>query len=161
MPSWTQIFASFLLFHALSEAFILVNVSICLFVLLWILYFQGYMYYILFGGIYVLYIIIHWKRPWCWERLRAGGEEDDRGWDGWRASLTQWVWVWANSRRWWRIRRPSMLPSTGSQKVRHDWEIEQQMYNVYDISGTLDYFADVELWVFSFLMLRQVTNTEK
>ena len=49
----------------------------------------------------------------------------------------------------------------GSKKVRHDWEIEQQMYNMYDMSRTLDYFTDVELWVFSFLMLRQVTNTEK
>ena len=42
---------------------------------------------------------IHWKRPWCWERLRAGGEGDDRGWDGWMISLTQWTWVWANSGR--------------------------------------------------------------
>ena len=40
-----------------------------------------------------------WKRPWCWERVRAGGEEGDRGWDSWMASLTQWTWVWANSRR--------------------------------------------------------------
>ena len=40
-----------------------------------------------------------WKRPWCWERLRAGGEADDRGWDGWMASLTQWTWVWTNSGR--------------------------------------------------------------
>ena len=36
----------------------------------------------------------NWKRPWCWERLKAGGEEDDRGWDGWMASPTQWTWVW-------------------------------------------------------------------
>jgi len=42
--------------------------------------------------------LTHWKRPWCWERLRAGGEGDDRGWDGWIASLTQWTWVWANFR---------------------------------------------------------------
>ena len=40
-----------------------------------------------------------WKRPWCWERLKAGGEGDDRGWDGWMPSLTQWTWVWANSGR--------------------------------------------------------------
>ena len=43
--------------------------------------------------------LTHWKRPWCWERLRVGGEEDDRGWDGWMASLTQWTWVWVNSGR--------------------------------------------------------------
>ena len=40
------------------------------------------------------------KRPWCWERLRAGGEWDDRGWDGWMASLTQWTWVWVHSGSW-------------------------------------------------------------
>ena len=42
---------------------------------------------------------IHWERSWCWERLRAGGEHGERGWDGWIASPTQWTWVWANS---WR-----------------------------------------------------------
>ena len=42
-----------------------------------------------------------WKRPWCWKRLKAGGEGDDRGWDGWMASLTRWTSVWANSRSWW------------------------------------------------------------
>ena len=41
--------------------------------------------------------LTHWKRPWCWERLKAGGEEGDRGEDGWRASPTQWMWAWANS----------------------------------------------------------------
>ena len=45
--------------------------------------------------------LTHWKRPWCWERLKAG-EGDDRGWDGWMASLTWWTWVWANSgSQWW------------------------------------------------------------
>ena len=44
--------------------------------------------------------LTHWKRPWCWKRLKeAGGEGDDRGWDGWRASPTQWTRVWENSRR--------------------------------------------------------------
>ena len=45
--------------------------------------------------------LIHWKRPWCWERLKAGGEGDDRGWDGWMASLTQWTWVWVGFWSWW------------------------------------------------------------
>ena len=54
-------------------------------------------------------------RPWCWERLRAGGEGDDRGWDGWITSLTQWTWVWANSERQWRTRKPGVLQSLGSQ----------------------------------------------
>ena len=50
--------------------------------------------------------LTHWKRPWCWERLKAGGEGDGRGWDSWMASLTQWTWVWANSGRWWRTGKP-------------------------------------------------------
>ena len=45
--------------------------------------------------------LTHWKRPWCWERLKAGGEGDDRGWDCWIASRTQWTWVWVNSGSWW------------------------------------------------------------
>ena len=45
--------------------------------------------------------LTHLKRPWCWERLKAGREGDDREWDGWMASPTQWTWVWVNSRRWW------------------------------------------------------------
>ena len=56
----------------------------------------------------------HWKRLWCWERLRAGGEEGDRGWDGWMASLTQWAWVWAKSRRQWSG-KPGVLQSMGWQ----------------------------------------------
>ena len=66
----------------------------------------------------------HWKRPWCWERLKAGGEGDDRGWDGWMASLTQWTWVWVNSRSRWWTGRPGVLQSMGSQIVRHDWGTE-------------------------------------
>ena len=49
----------------------------------------------------------HWKRPWCWETLKAR-EENNRGWDGWMASPTQWPWVWANSRRWWRTGKPGV-----------------------------------------------------
>ena len=67
-----------------------------------------------------------WKRPWCWTRLKAGGKGDDRGWDGWMASLTQWIWVWASSRRWWRTGWPGVLQSTGLQRVWHDWGTEQQ-----------------------------------
>ena len=51
----------------------------------------------------------HWKRPWCWERLKAGGKGDDRGWDSWMALTTQWTRVWASSRRWWKTERPGML----------------------------------------------------
>ena len=65
-----------------------------------------------------------WKRPSCWRRLKAGGEGDDRGWDGWMASLTRWIWVWVSSRSWWWTERPGVLWSMGPQRVRHDWATE-------------------------------------
>ena len=68
--------------------------------------------------------LTHLKRPWCWGRLKAGGEGDNRGWDGWMASLTQWTWVWVNSRSWWWTGRPGVLQSMGSQSVGHDWATE-------------------------------------
>ena len=61
------------------------------------------------------------KRPWCWEILRAGGEGDDRGWEGGMASLTQWTWVWVDSGSWWWTGRHGMLWFMGLQRVRHDW----------------------------------------
>ena len=66
----------------------------------------------------------HWKRSWCWERLKAGGEGDDRGWDGWMASLTQWAWVWVSSGSWWWTGRPGVLQSMGLQRVCYDWATE-------------------------------------
>ena len=71
------------------------------------------------------------EKTWCWERLRAGGEGDDRGWDGWMASPTHWTWVWANSGRWWRTGKPGTLQSMGSQRAVQDLVTEQE-----------------ELWVF-------------
>ena len=55
------------------------------------------------------------ERAWCWERLKAGREGDDRGRDGWMASSTQWTWVWASYGRWWRTGKPGVLRSVGSQ----------------------------------------------
>ena len=65
----------------------------------------------------------HCKSSRCWERLRAE-EEGVRGWDGWMASLMQWMWTWANSGRWWGTGRPGLLQSTGLQRVGHDWMTE-------------------------------------
>ena len=65
--------------------------------------------------------LTHWKRPWCWEGLRAGGEGDYRGWDGWMASLTWWTWVWVNSGSWWWTGRPGMLRFMGSQRAGYNW----------------------------------------
>ena len=64
--------------------------------------------------------LTHLKRPWFWERLKVGGKGDDRGWDGWMASPTQWTWVWVNSGSWWWTGRPGVLQSMGSQRVGHD-----------------------------------------
>ena len=61
------------------------------------------------------------EQPWFWERLKAGGEGDDRGWDCWMASPTWWTWISASSRRWWRTGNPGVLQSMGSQIVRHEW----------------------------------------
>jgi len=58
------------------------------------------------------------------ERLRAGGAGDDRGWDGWMASPTQWTWVWVNSWSWWWTRRPGVLLFMWLQRVGHDWVTE-------------------------------------
>ena len=57
-------------------------------------------------------------------QLKAGREGDDRGWDGWVASLTRWTWVWASSGSWWWTGKPRVLPSMGSQRLRHDWATE-------------------------------------
>ena len=69
--------------------------------------------------------LTHRKRLWCWEGLGAGGEGDDRGWDGWMASLIQWMWVWVNSGSWtgW-TGRPGVLRFMVSQRVGHDWATE-------------------------------------
>ena len=66
----------------------------------------------------------HWKRLWCWEGLGAGGQGDDRGWDGWMASLTRWIGVCVNSRSWWWTGMPGVLPYMGSQRARNDWVTE-------------------------------------
>ena len=64
--------------------------------------------------------LTHWKRPWCWERLRPG-EGDDREWDGWMASPTRWIWVWVDSGSCWWTGRPGVLWLMGSQRIGHEW----------------------------------------
>ena len=66
----------------------------------------------------------HWKRPQCRERLKVGGEGDDRRWDGWMVSQTRWTWVWESSRCWWWTGKPGVLQFMGSQRVGHDWVTE-------------------------------------
>ena len=72
------------------------------------------------------------EKTWCWERLRAGGEVDYRGWDDWMASLIQWTWIWASSESWWWTGKPNMLQSIRSQRVRHtEWQIQNELKTIY------------------------------
>ena len=96
--------------------------------------------------------LTHLKRPWCWERLKVGGEGDDRGWDGWMASWTQWTWGWVNSGSWWWTGRPGVLQSLGSQRVRHDWATE------LILSGALSKQVFIFFW-FSFCHLFHKLNS--
>ena len=87
--------------------------------------------------------LTHLKRLWCWERLKAGGEGDDRGWDGWIASPIQWTCIWASSRSWWWTGKPGVLQSMVLQRVGHDWTTEQ---NWTDIFLFLKYHLNISLW---------------
>ena len=87
--------------------------------------------------------LTHWKRPWCWEGLGAGGEGDDRGWDGWMASPTRWTWVWVNSGSWWWTGRPGVLRFRGSQRVGtwlSDWTELNYMWKAFRIAVYNQYF---------------------
>ena len=66
------------------------------------------------------------ERPWCWRKLKAEGEGNIRGWDGWMVSPNQWTWVWPNSGRYWRTGKPGMLQSMGLQKVVQDLMTEEE-----------------------------------
>ena len=83
-----------------------------------------------------------WKRPWRWERLKAEGEGDDRGWDGWMASPTRWTWVWVNSESWWWTGRPSVLRFMGSQRAGHDGAAKLNWPE-----DTFSYFVDLGLLI--------------
>ena len=84
--------------------------------------------------------LTHLKRPWCWERLKVGGDRDDRGWDGWMASSTQWIWVWVSSESWWWTGKPGVWQSMGSQRVGHDWVIELTDVCWIPVPYILDFF---------------------
>ena len=79
------------------------------------------------------------KKPRCWQRLKAGGEGDDRGWDGWLASPTRWMWVWASSRRSWRTGRHDVRSPWGL-RVRHEWVTETQQWKaIFSLTFLLDF----------------------
>ena len=82
-------------------------------------------------------------RPWGWERLKVGGEGDERDWDGWTTSLMQWTGDWVGSRSWWWTARPGVLQSMGSQRVGHDWVTELYwilLYFIYDAYISFEFY---------------------
>ena len=89
--------------------------------------------------------LTHWERPWCWERLKAGEEEGDRGWDCWMASPTQWTGIGANSGRKWRTQKPGMLQFTGLQRVRHNLPTEQQQQRLNRVRIKRYYFKQSDV----------------
>ena len=83
---------------------------------------------------------IHWPsdvkswligKDWCWETFSAGGEGDDRGWNGWMVSPIQWTWVWVNSGRLWRTGNPGMSQSMESQIFQYNWATDWKTTNKY------------------------------
>ena len=84
--------------------------------------------------------LTHLKRPWCWERLKAGGERDDRGWDGWMTSPTQWTWVWVSSGSSWWTGRPGVLQSIGSQRVG---QIEWMNWTKFNWTEAINKLSDL------------------
>ena len=100
----------------------------------------------------------HLKRPWGWERLRARGEGDDRGWDGWMASLTQWTWVWVNSGSWWWTGKPGVLRFMGLQRVRHNWATELNWMDIVeDFNYPIRCYLSEATWEQIFLILLLAT----
>ena len=75
--------------------------------------------------------LTHLKSPWCWERLKAEGEGDDRGWDGWMTSLTWWTWVWVSSGSWWWTGKLGVLQSMGSQRVGTELKDKTKIFTVF------------------------------
>ena len=88
----------------------------------------------------------HWKTLWLWERLRAKGEGGGRGWDGWTASLTQCIWIWASSWRRWRTGKPGVLQFMGLQRVGRDLVTEQQQNSFNSI-------FIITLFIFAFYLM--------
>ena len=96
--------------------------------------------------------LTHLKKPWCWERLKVGGEGDDRGWDCWMASSTPWIWVSVNSRSWWWTGRPGVLQSMGlqSQTRLSDWTeaYPRTTVNYLDLTKAISlvYLVWLKIW---------------
>ena len=103
------------------------------------------------------------KRPWYWERLKAGGEGNNRGWDGFMASLIQWTWVWVNSGSCWWTQRPVVLHTMALQRVQHNWATELNWTELklkliyFNFSSILSFSE--KLFVFILTIVQQVKTT--
>ena len=123
----------------------------------------------MFYCVHICEELTHWKRLWCWEGLGAGGEGNDRGWDVWMASPTQWTWVWVNSGSWWCTGRPGVLQFMGSQRVGYDWATElnwTEYWNAFTFSPVDGYlgfrffqFVLLLLLYFSMFLLKHCAKT--
>ena len=102
--------------------------------------------------------LTHWKRLWWWEGLGAGGEGDDRGWDGWMASLTWWTWVSVNSGGWWWTGRPGVLQFMGLQRVGHDSATELNWNTALSYFSSLNHKATSWSTVVSILRIRKLRH---
>ena len=104
--------------------------------------------------------LTHLKKPWCWERLRVGGEGDNQGWDGWMASPTQWTWVWVKSGSWWWTRRPGMRKFMRLQRVGHDWATELNWTELilFSILAVSVYISTISTRGFPFLHIMFSSN---
>ena len=98
------------------------------------------------------------EKTLIWEGLGAGGEGDNRGWDGWMASPTRWTWVWVNSGSWWWTGRPGVLRFMGSQRVRRDWatELNWTELNVFGEMSIYIFYPFFD-WVVWFLILSSLS----
>ena len=109
--------------------------------------------------------LTHLKRPWCWERLKPGEEGDNRGWDGWMVSPTQWTRVWVNSGSWWWTGRPGVLRFMGLQRVGHNWMTELNWTYHYNILNSWKTSWKLIECLFKIIFLRHVSfeshNREK
>ena len=100
----------------------------------------------------------HWKKTLMLGKIEGSKRRDDRGWDSWMASLTQWTWVWANSVRKWRTGKPGMLQSMGLQGVGHNWATEQQLNILCNLLNTvLKVKNRVAVWVTPLVLTAEST----
>ena len=97
------------------------------------------------------------KRPWCWKGLGAGREGDNRGWDGWMASPTQWTWAWVDSGSWWWTGRPGVLRFVVLQRVGHDWTTELNWY-LKHLNNLVEKYQSHIMGDFLFWLYRIISN---